>query len=142
VTYSDTEDPDPEHDDDFDEGTSAANDHSWSMEEKMELLSQVEKALPKVDVLYWKTINKLNWTKFEVGTHSAEEMKAQVLLLIKPIRKTRNLREVLSDCNVANMRKSYEDMPKQPPRVYNIFLKDKFLKVKAKMEGQKPVKDI
>jgi len=137
--YSDTEDQ--EHDDEQDE-LSAANASNWSMDEKIELLRQVDEQIPKIDLSYSRTLSKMDWTKFEVGTHSAEDIKAQVHWLIKPVRKIRSLREVIGDCNSASLQKSHEDMPKRPMTAYNLFFKEKFHKVKEKLGNESAVSQL
>lgn len=84
---------------------------------------------------YMKAISKLKWDKIQVDGFTTEKIKEEFEKIIKPVRKIRNLTEVLDELE-RNPGKYSLDLPKQPPGAMFLYInenREKFVAKKGKL---------
>ncbi|XP_074656930.1 nucleolar transcription factor 1-like [Tubulanus polymorphus] len=115
----------------------------WQKEDVTELLDRILKALPKNDHLQMKTqCEKFKWEDISFGEHSAEECKAQWLMLSKRIRRFRTLTEMATDAaqmmneygvisaNKKQLKHRDPDCPKRPMTPFFRYYMDHYKRLK------------
>ncbi|CAH0562429.1 unnamed protein product [Brassicogethes aeneus] len=118
----------------------------WSNEDLMELVANMEKLIPKNDIMAFTTrTEKLEWDKVIFKEYTVEDCKKTWNLLSKKIRRYRLLHEVLDDArqlivnppsqkNKKN-KQIHPDMPKRPLSSYLLFYLKKKDKITAEFPG-------
>lgn len=120
----------------------SGEDHKNMIDQVLLVIKKDEQCVTKS---YGKVLSNIKWESINIPGFKPDQLKAEFLTLIKPVRKSRTLTEVLNDYQLHSnkyLTSLASDYPKYPATAFNLFCNLNREKIGRKLEeksGLKPV---